>query len=244
MKNLLKLQEEFANHLYQKSDKKILQKLPYEPAEALARLNIYRNNVFGNFESVLSSIFVVTKKILGEKNFDDLVKRFCQKNFSESGNLDEYGLNFPQFLKRQKPTWLKDLAQLELLRHQSYFLAETEKEFDVKNFKKLSPEKFSELIFTLDSGCILFSSKFSICSIWQKKQKIKQPLKPEFALVFNYNISKISEEEFLFLSLIKDGKKLFKIYKTIVRKTKKEVDIGKLLNRFISNGIIKNYAGI
>jgi hypothetical protein len=241
MKNLSKLQENFVVHLYHKPHKKILAELPYKPAEALGRLNIYRNNVFGNFESVLSSNFFVTKKILGEKKFDNLVEKFCQKDFSKSGNLDEYGQNFPLFLKNQKPLWIKDLAQLELLRHQSYFLAATEKKFDIENFKKLTAEKFSNLTFALSSECILFFSKFAVCSIWQKKQKIKMPLKPEFALVSNYNIVKLSEEEFLFLSLIKDGKKLFSVYQTIVKKTKKEIDIGKLLNRFISNGVITKF---
>jgi hypothetical protein len=242
MKNLSKLQENFADHIYQKANKKILAELPYKPAEALARLNIYRNNVLGNFESVLSSNFTVTKTILGEKKFDNLVTKYCHKNFSQSGNLDEYGKDFPQFLKTQKPLWIKDLARLELLYHESYFIAESDEKFDIKNFKKLAPEKFANLTFSLDLACVLFSSKFCVYSIWQKKKNIKLASKPEMALIFNYNIAPLSETEFLFLSLIKEGKKLYQIYQMIVKKTKKECDIGQLLNHFISNGVIKKYA--
>ena len=247
MKNLSKLQQDFANHIYQKSDKKILDALPYKKEEALARLNVYRNNVLGNFESVLSSVFAVTKIILGEEKFDDRVQKFCHKNFSKSGNLDEYGRDFPQFLKSCKPLWVKDLARLELLLHESYFFAASEEEFDVKKFKKVAPEKFSELIFSLDSACILFSSKFAVCSILQKRKNIKLVEKPEFAVVLDYSITQLTAEEFVFLSEIQKGKKLYSIYQTLNKKFKKEVgkkevDIGKLINRFISNGIIKKYA--
>ena len=77
MTDLLKIQQEFFQHIYKKSDRKILNKTQHSAIESLARLNVYRNNVLGNFESVLSSTFSVTKKIIGKKKFDEIVQKYC-----------------------------------------------------------------------------------------------------------------------------------------------------------------------
>jgi hypothetical protein len=242
MKNLLKLQQDFAAHIFQKSDKKIIDTTSYSGLEALERLNIYRNNVLGNFESVLSSIFLVTAKILGTKKFTQLMKKYCKDFPSKSGDLNEFGKEFPKFLTNYKPLYLKDLTQLELFYHQSYFAAKSAKEFDLKSFKKLSEEDFSNLTFSLNYSCFLFASNFSVFSIWKKEKEIKNFANPEFTMIYANEIFLLNEEEFLFLSLIQKEKKLFEIYKLICKKTKKDCDIGKLINHFISNGIIADYA--
>ncbi|MBP7709790.1 MAG: putative DNA-binding domain-containing protein [Rickettsiales bacterium] len=244
MTKLLTIQRNFSKHLEKKSDQKILQEISGSSVEALARLNIYRNNVYGGFESVLSSIFPVTKNILGEEKFAELLKKYCQKFPSKTGDLNKFGDNFAKFLKGHKPLYLKDLAQLELLHHQAYFIAKNTKEFDVRKFQKLPVDHFFNLVFLLDSSRFLFNSKFAVFSIWQKKREIKNLAKAELALVCADNIFKLSEEEFLFLSLIQKQKKLYEIYQILCKKTKKPVDIGALINRFISNGTIINYARI
>lgn len=235
------MQRDFASHIYKKSDQKILDEISYSSVEAQARLNVYRNNILGNFESILSEIFSVTKKILGAKKFEELAKKYCQKFPSKSGDLNEFGKDFPEFLKPVEPLYLKDLSQLELAFHQSYFTAKVTQKFDLKKFQKLSAENFSNLVFTLDPSCVLIASKFAIFSIWQKEKKIKNFAKPELTLVYANQILLLSEEEFLFLSLIRKQKKLYEIYKSLCRKTKKarkEVDIGALINRFISSGVV------
>lgn len=241
MTDLLSLQRNFAKHIFAKSNHDILKQVAHSNLEALARLNIYRNNVVGNFESILSSIFVVTKKILGEKKFEKLIEKYCQKFPSKSGDLNEFGKEFPQFLCSHKPLFLKDLAQLELFYHQSYFIAASGTKFDLKKFQKLSEENFSDLIFTLNLSCVLFSSKFAIFSIWQKEQKLRNCMKAELAMIRSDGIFLLNEEEFLFLSLILQKKKLDKIYETLCHKLKKEVNIGALINRFIANGTITEF---
>ena len=151
--NLLALQRDFTSHLLDKKDLTIINSLPYSTQEALARLNIYRNNVTGNFESVLSSIFEVVKKIVGEKYFEKLVTEYIKTYPSTSGNLDYYGDSFPKLVKKKlkehKLLYLEDVAKLELLYHQSYFAKDVKKNFDVEKFKKISPEKYMNLSFEI-----------------------------------------------------------------------------------------------
>ncbi len=252
MSKVLNLQRDFSNHLYRKSNKNILHELPYSNQESLARLNIYRNNVFGSFNSVLSSIFEVTEKLLGKEYFEQLCSKYNQKHFSRSGNLDNYGDSFPHFLKKtkleNKLAFIPDLARLELLFHKAYYAADT-KVFDIEKFKKVPQEKFFDLEFELHPSCFLIASKFPIFSIWEnhidnKKKKKISSKKPELVLVTRslrkVQIYNLSREEFIFLANIAD-KKLFKIYKEIIRQTKKDCDIGALLNKFISLGIISNF---
>lgn len=243
MADLLQIQRQFSHHIFNKFDEKILEEISCQKEEALSRLNIYRNNVLGNFESVLSSIFPVTKKILGKENFELLVGKYCKKFPSKSGDLNEFGKEFPELLTRCQTTYLKDLARLELFYHQSYFAAKAKEKFDVAKIKNLPAEEFYNLIFTIDPSCVLLASKFAVFSIWKSEKKIKNYAKPQSVLICSDKILKLSEEEFLFLALIQKQKKLFEIYKTLRKKTKKEVarkeiDIGKFINRFVSSGAI------
>lgn len=241
MTKLLHLQQKFARHIFIKSDRKILDQINHSDVEALSRLDIYRNNVLGNFESILSDIFRITKKIVGEKEFSKLIKKYCLKFPSKSGDLNEFGIEFPNFIKSSKPSYLKDLARLELLYHQSYFTAQITKELDVKKFQKLPEEKFFDLIFTLNPSTILFSSKFKIFSIWQKEKNLKNIANEEFALIFNGKIFQLKKEEFLFLSLITKKNNLYKIYQKLCRETKKKINIGTLINKFVSSGVIIDF---
>jgi len=237
--NLKDLQKNFANHIFTKADKKILSQVFHSEHEALERLNIYRNNILGNFESILNSIFPITKKILGAEKFEELSQKYYRKFPSKSGDLNEYGKDFPEFLKNQEPLYLKDLAQLEFLYHQAFFVKKT-KEFDLKSFKKILPENLTNLIFILDPATSLLASKFAIFSIWKSEKKIRSYAKSQSMLICADKILKLNEEEFLFLTEIKKRKKLYEIYKTLCKKNKK-TNIGKLINHFITNGVITSW---
>lgn len=252
MKEILALQQNFKNHLYQKKDEKIIATLPYSKQESLARLNIYRNNVFGNFNGVLQSIYEVVEKLVGEIYFAQICDSYHQKYFSKSGNLDNYGDDFAKFLKEEKANhklvFLPDLARLELLYHKSYF-ADIAAQFPLEKFQKLSQKKFFNLQFQLHPSCFLMASKFAIFSIWKsnvekKSNKKINAAQPEFVVVERVlnrvNIHKISQEEFLFLKNI-SKKTLFETYEKIVKITGAEFDIGALVNKFITNGIIINF---
>ena len=173
---LLNVQQDFLAHLYDDKKLKIIDVLaPYSKPEALARLNVYRNNVFGNFSSVLSSIFCITKKIIGDKKFFSLAEEYMTSYHSVSGNLDEYGEFFPEFLNKikskHKLNYLADLATLELAHYRTFFAEKIKDEFPLKQFKKISQENFPNLTFTLHPSCVSFSSKFPIYSIWNKEKK-------------------------------------------------------------------------
>ncbi len=241
--NLANIQRDFIAHIFNPKQKNIVKIIPYSSQEALARLNIYRNNVFGNFSAVLEMVFETVRKIIGEKKFENLAKEYQLKYHSKSGNLDHYGDDFPQFLKKAKPSFLSDLARLELLYHNCYYAADADN-FNVEDFQKLPQQKFFNLKFNLHPSCFLMKSQFAIFSLWKNPKKKSAAKKTEYLLITrsdgNQKIYKISQEEFLFLSYITQKKQLFEVYKKINQIVKKECDIGKILNKFI---ILKVIAG-
>lgn len=244
MSNLKKIQQNFVAHIFDKNDSEILKQIPYKKKEALARLNIYRNNVIGAFESLLHSMYPITKKVLGEKEFAIYVKNYCQKFDSQSGNLDEYGEFFAKLFLRHKLKYLSELARLEFLYYRTYFAPEIKQEFDVKKFKKIAADDFFALVFDLHPSLILFESKYPLYSIWSN---IKTGEKNgQFIIIYrqfnDVSLLKLTEEEFLFLQALKKKQKLYVIYQKLCKKFNKEIDIGALINRFIESRVIVNFA--
>ncbi len=142
MNDLLKLQKNFGEHILNKKKSAILKSLPYARQDSLARLDIYRNNIFDFSYSAFSAIFPVVKKICGEEKFQKLFEKYLKKHHIKTGNLNDCGNDFPKFLKKTKPQFLSDLAQLELFYHLSYYTGEAF-DFDLENFQKILEDRAS-----------------------------------------------------------------------------------------------------
>ncbi len=237
-KNLFNFQRKFIAHLYNNDNCAILDEINYQNDKARARLNIYRNNVIGSYQHMLETIFPICKKLL-KNDFYLLAQKYYTKYHSNSGNLDEYGEFFYILLKSHKLKFLPDLAKLELNYYRSYFMPAAKKEFQLEKFKKLHPKKLAKTIFTLHPTCILQKSSYPIYNIFTKEKNTKK--NTEYVLISRiFNISeviKLKKDEFIFLNLIKNNHNLEEIYKVLPKK----IDIGPLLNRFISARIITDY---
>ncbi len=245
------LQKIFANHIYKKTNQDIFTIFAHSKDEIKSRLEIYRNNVFGNYINVVESIFIKTKQHLGDELFYQFTNSYLKKYKSLSGNLDEYGQNFPNFLKANKAKhridYLFDLATLELYLHQCYF-AKDAKEFDIPSFQKLTEEQYCSALFNLHDSCYLLESKFNLNMIWQEQKINKSEIKNSKKYYFLIHrclqkevVEDLSHEEYLFLQEIIKKTKLYDIYKKIISKSKKEFDIGQSLNKFIASGIISKH---
>lgn len=239
---LKELQKQFAIHLYKPKQEKIFSEIRLDKVLPKNRLQIYRNNVFGNFDSVLEMIYPTVKDLLGKEQFQELCSQYHQKHHSKSGNLDEYGKYFAKFIKKHKMPYLSDIAGLEWLYHLAYFSKDIEK-FAIEKFQKLKEKDLFKVKFKLHPSAYLFTSKYPIYSIWKNK-KANLKTKKEFILIeraiLKTGIHNLLEPEFLFLKHIKNGKNLYQIYQNLEKKFV-GFDIGSLINKFISNGTIASY---
>ena len=249
---LEELQRNFANQIYNKNNQEIFAHLGGEESLKSERLSIYRNNIFGSYHSVLESTFPVVKKLVGDDFFLILGRYYNSENFSQSGNLEVYGKNFPQFIAqnfdKHKLPYLADLAKLEWLYHLSYFAANPPG-IDIKSLQNLEEEDFFQIIFTLHPSCHLIESSFSIFDIWQENQKEVSLQKINFnkkQLVLieraagPRQIYNLSAAEFEFLQMSFEGKNIYEIFEKLSAQNS-NFDIGSLINKFINNLILNNF---
>lgn len=248
---LEELQKQFAAQIYNTKSTEIESQINPSAIATDIRMEVYRNNVFGNFSSVLGMVYPVIQKLVGDDFFDNLCIQYRNKHPSPSGNLDDYGQQFAKMIgtlkDQHKLAYLKDVANLEWKFHRAYF-SRNVADFPIAKFQKLKEEELSEVKFKLHPSCTLIASKFPIMSIWksvdsQNKLDLNK-LPKEFVLVersrFDTHIQNLGEHEFLFLKHIKKGLNLYQIYEEISPKFD-DFDIGSLMNKFISNGVIANY---
>lgn len=87
-----------------------------------ARLRIYRHAGYAIHVEALATSFSALRQLLGEECFDGLATRHAAHHGSHSGNLQDYGADFAEFVAAQPETaawpWLADVTRLEWLRQQ------------------------------------------------------------------------------------------------------------------------------
>jgi len=140
---------------------------------AQERLGIYANTVRVNHRSALRATYPVVERLVGEHFFSYAAETFARSYPSRSGDLDEYGVEFADFLESFSPAaslgYLPDVARLELLIDR-LMVAEDDRRgrgvaaplaaYDVRLDHRLN----------LAAGCRLLKSDFPIHRIWQANQ--------------------------------------------------------------------------
>jgi hypothetical protein len=98
--------------------------LPSATLEADERLAIYREMVFLRFHDSLAEDYPAIHRVLGEDDFQALVRGYLDRYPSRSFTLDHAGKDLPRFVAEasQLPhqALVKDLARLEWAVHQSF----------------------------------------------------------------------------------------------------------------------------
>ncbi len=260
---LKELQKQFANQIYNPKNNKIFNEIKAYKAPIADRLQIYRNNIFGNFTAVLETIYPATKQLVGEDYFYNLCVQYRQQYNSKSGNLDEYGKYFSKLIgdlknQHQLP-YLKNLANLEWHYHWAYFSKDVPI-FDLEKFQKLNQKDLFKVKFKLHPSCSLIASRYLIYNIWESAQKInntkihhaltlpmhKNQRSPRYQYIlversnWKINIHNLSESEFWFLKQLKNQQNIYQIYQDLNVKYQ-DFDIGSLINKYISIGILSSF---
>jgi hypothetical protein len=252
--NLKELQKQFAQHICNPENNKIFNEITVYKTSVNDRLQIYRNNIFGNFSSVLEITYPAIKQLVGEDYFYNLCVKYRQQYNSKSGNLDEYGKYFSKLIgdlkKEHQLPYLKDLANLEWQYHWAYF-AKDATVFDLAKFQKLKQKDLFKVKFQLHPSCHLIASKHPIYNIWQFAQKVTnkklnlENLSKQYILVerssWQVNIHNLCELEFWFLKQLKNQQNIYQIYQNLSKKYQ-DFDIGTLINKYISIGVLSSFS--
>lgn len=137
------------------------------------RLEIYRHNVLSNLRGALRDIFPVVNRIVGEAFFLHAADRFIRETPSRSGDLNQFGREWPAFLAgyphaRELP-YLPDVARLEWAWHECFHAAEAAP-FDLARLAAVPAGEHPALGFVLHPAARLIASPYPLLPIWQVNQ--------------------------------------------------------------------------
>jgi len=190
-----------------------------EQQTATQRLQAYRHSLLGHLHQVLSEIYPVCQRLLGEAFFEKLGVRYIKANPSNSLNLHDYGESFAEFLTNFPPLadypYLPDVARLEWHWHRA-FHARDEDGLDMQALSNLSTDDMPHLHFRLPASSRLLHSDYPIQQIWavnQPEYKGEQTIDLAqggcYLMIWRYayemRIDELSQAEWLFLSAINAG---------------------------------------
>ncbi len=136
-------------------------------------MGIYQNSSIANITNSLSLSYPVIEKLVGKDFFRASCKVYIYGHWPTSGNMDDYGEEFPQFLAElesvKQLTYLDDVAKLEWLFHQSS-LAKDSIDFDWTTLANIVPSEAMKLNFLLAPSVALMKSTMPIDKIWLMNQ--------------------------------------------------------------------------
>lgn len=129
---------------------------------------------------LLRDKFSVTGKLIGDENFSQLISQFVEKYESKYFSLDDYGKEFPVFLKNNSHpnTWV-ELAYFELLVEEISQKLTYQKPVELNFEKKLSGVNYSlnqsslDLVELWNQGSQLTGEFFQIVYYGQDETKIR-----------------------------------------------------------------------
>jgi hypothetical protein len=172
MNSLHDLQTRFRRAVFQRDDTAVADAVVADGPGVAPRLDIYRRNAFGNLADALAAIFPVVRKLVGEEFFRYAAREYIALHPSTSGDLNDFGTAFPDFLARFEPAaalaYLPDTARLEWLVHEAYFAAEIPSAPML--LAGIAPERSADVRFELHPSVRRFVSAFPVDRIWQVNQ--------------------------------------------------------------------------
>ena len=140
---------------------------------AAARLEVYSNNVFGNYRDALQAVYPVIERLVGAAFFRHACDKYIVAYPSASGDLHDFGDRFAAFLASYPPadelTYLSDVARLEWQYHR-VFHAAAYAPLALTRLASIAPDDYASLRFSLHPAAALLRSAYPVLRIWQVNQ--------------------------------------------------------------------------
>ncbi len=222
-----------------------------DPAHALNRLAIYRGNVIANAVRALAATYPIIRKLVGDEFFDGLVRAYCREHPSVSGDLNQLGEKFADFVDAFPPTqslpYLPDVARLEWLAHSAHYAAD-HAALDMGSLASLREDDYPRLALTLHPAVAVLASSYPVFRIWEVHQDdyrgelaVDLETGAEWVVVyrprFRAVVAALSGGEFCFLDAILHGKLLGEAMQLALAKDA-GFDLSENLKRWIAANIV------
>lgn len=133
-----------------------------------SHISIYRNNMVSNLLNALKDTYPLVFALLGEPFFLMAAKEYLRQYPSRSGDLNEYGEYFSDFLAGYQPIhdliYLAEVAEFEWICH-SLYTAVNHPPFATHALNAYSEDQYAKLHFTLNPASNLHRFHYPIMQI-------------------------------------------------------------------------------
>ena len=220
----------------------------------LARIDIYRRTIRSNYRSALGATYPVVRRLVDTPFFHAVVDAYVETHPSRSGDLNEYGSTFGDFLAGYLPAsglpYLPDVARLEWAQDEANRAAESRvsPDFVLATLAEVPAEHLPALRVRIDPSCRFIASSFPVFSIWQVNQPdYRGDLQVDFGSPPDrlrirrepdgVALDRIGAGEFAWLATLSHGAPLGAAIE-LARDADAAFDLGTALHRFIGDGTI------
>lgn len=149
-----------------------------DPAAALQRFAVYRNNVVVGLSDALARRFPVIRRLVGDDFFRALARAYIDVDPPRSPVLSEWGAGFPGFLADFPPLarwpYLRDVARIEFGRGLAFHAADVPP-LDPAKVATADPEV---LTLKLHPSVIVLRLGHPAVTIWARHQLLARPALP------------------------------------------------------------------
>jgi hypothetical protein len=134
------------------------------------RLNIYRNTFVTGVTKALRLSYPAVYRLVGNDFFEGAAGLFISQHPPRAAYLDEYGADFPQFLRGFQPAaslkYLADVARLEWAVNRAIHAADMEP-LDLARLEALPPEDQVRVCFVPHPSITLLCAEYPVDVIWR-----------------------------------------------------------------------------
>jgi len=143
------------------------------PERVRSRLGLYRGNVQTNAVKALTNAYPVVAKLVGDGFMAGMACAFAAATPSTSGDLNEYGEAFADFISTFPPAaelaYLPDVARLDWCVHRAHYAADAAP-LDLAKLAAAPPERMGDLRLVLNPACAVVESDWPLARLWQIHQ--------------------------------------------------------------------------
>lgn len=151
------------------AEERLLECLVESGAAARRRVAAYRRSILGNCVGALLATYPVLARIVGLPFFRELARAYARTRPSVSGDLNEYGGDFADFVAAwphgRELGYLADVARLEWRVQQVYYAPEATP--DLAALAACAPQHYGALRFALAPACARMDSAWPLAEIWR-----------------------------------------------------------------------------
>lgn len=245
--SLPELQRQFAASLLGDAPAPLLGVVAGNGLEPAARLQIYRNIVNNNHASALRTAYPAVLRLVGEDFFESIAARYFRHHPTRSGNLQDYGVDFPDYLAQLPEAaglaYLPDVARLEWARQESVLAADAEPLSITEIAKVNEPD---HLRVALHPSLRLIASSHPVLDIWRFCQEIdpgelKLSGKSQNVLIWRDGtqiaMQEIDAGSYTFITALSLSESLAAAHEKTLQAAK-DFDLGQCLHWLFSNGLV------